>query len=122
MQALWHLENIDLTHLLCPNKLGDTERIEHYMQCTLPKGEQFFVPDDLSDRTFFITEGRVKISTMNEEGKEITKVILGKGEVLGELALVGEQLRRDRGTALEKRLLVSSRWMRCAPSCANAAN
>lgn len=102
MQALWHLENIDLTHLLCPNKLGDTERMSHHMQRTFAKGEQFFVPDDLSDRIFFITEGRVKISTMNDEGKEITKVILGKGEVFGELALVGEQRRRDWATALEK--------------------
>ncbi|MBL7798174.1 MAG: Crp/Fnr family transcriptional regulator [Saprospiraceae bacterium] len=102
MQALWHLENIDLTHLLCPNKLGDTERMSHHAQRTFAKGEQFFVPDDLSDRIFFITEGRVKISTMNEEGKEITKVILGKGEVFGELALVGEQRRRDWAIALEK--------------------
>ena len=60
------------------------------------------MPDDLSDRIFFITEGRVKISTMNEDGKEITKAILGKGEVFGELALVGEERRRDWATALEK--------------------
>ena len=102
MQALWHLENIDLTHLLCPNKLGDAERMARHTQRTFAKGEQFFVPDDLSDRIFFITEGRVKISTMNDEGKEITKVILGKGEVFGELALVGEQRRRDWATALER--------------------
>ena len=102
MQALWHLENIDLTHLLCPNKLGDAERMARHTQRTFAKGEQFFVPDDLSDRIFFITEGRVKISSMNDEGKEITKVILGKGEVFGELALVGEQRRRDWATALEK--------------------
>jgi CRP-like cAMP-binding protein len=102
MQALWHLENIDLTHLLCPNKLGDTERMARHTQRSYPKGEQFFVPDDLSDRIFFITEGRVKISTMNEDGKEITKAILGKGEVFGELALVGEARRRDWATALEK--------------------
>jgi len=102
MQALWHLENIDLTHLLCPNKLGDADRMARHTQRTFAKGDQFFVPDDLSDRIFFITEGRVKISTMNDEGKEITKVILGTGEVFGELALVGEQRRRDWATALEK--------------------
>jgi len=102
MQALWHLENIDLTHLLCPNKLGNADRMARHIQRTFAKGEQFFVPDDLSDRIFFITEGQVKISTMNDEGKEITKVILGKGEVFGELALVGEQRRRDWATALEK--------------------
>lgn len=101
MQALWHLENIDVTHLLCPNKLGDKDRMAQHLHRTYTKGESFFVPDDLSDRVFFITEGRVKISTMNEEGKEITKAILGKGEVFGELALVGEERRRDWATALE---------------------
>ncbi|MEQ1745311.1 MAG: Crp/Fnr family transcriptional regulator [Saprospiraceae bacterium] len=102
MQALWHLENIDLTHLLCPNKLGNAERMARHTQRAFAKGEQFFVPDDLSDRIFFITEGRVKISTMNDEGKEITKAILGKGEVFGELAIVGEQRRRDWAVAVEK--------------------
>jgi len=101
MQALWHLENIDLTHILCPSKLGDTDRMARHTQRSYAKGEQFFVPEDMSDRIFFITAGRVKISSMNEDGKEITKAILGKGEVFGELALVGEERRRDWATALE---------------------
>lgn len=101
MQALWHLENIDVTHLLCPNKLGDKGRMAQHLHRTYARGESFFVPDDLSDRIFFITEGRVKISTTNEEGKEITKAILGKGEVFGEMALMGEERRRDWATALE---------------------
>lgn len=101
MQALWHLENIDVTHILCPNKLGDKDMMAHHIHRSYAKGESFFVPDDFSDRIFFITEGRVKISTMNEEGKEITKAILGKGEVFGELALIGEERRRDSAYALE---------------------
>ena len=101
MQAFWHLENIDVTNILCPNKLGDKERMARHLHRSYTKGEKFFVPDDLSDRIFFINEGRVKISTMNEDGKEITKAILGKGEVFGELALVGEERRRDWATALE---------------------
>ncbi|MCB9333073.1 MAG: Crp/Fnr family transcriptional regulator [Lewinellaceae bacterium] len=101
MQALWHLENIDVTHILCPSKLGNQENMAQHTHRSYAKGESFFVPDDDSDRIFFITEGRVKISTMNEDGKEITKAILGKGEVFGELALVGEERRRDSANALE---------------------
>jgi len=102
---LWHLENIDVTHLLCPSKLGDKDRMEQHTNKTWRKGETFFVPDELSDRIFFITEGRVKIATTNEEGKEITKAILGKGEVFGELALAGEMRRRDSATALENTMV-----------------
>ncbi|MDX2133524.1 MAG: Crp/Fnr family transcriptional regulator [Saprospiraceae bacterium] len=98
---LWHLENIDVTHILCPMKLGNEELMARHMHKWFKKGEQVFVPNDLADRIFFITEGCIKLSTMNEEGKEITKAILGKGEVFGELALVGEQRRRDFAVALQ---------------------
>ena len=101
MQALWHLENIDVTHILCPNKLGDKHVMDQHVHRVFPKGEQIYVPDELSDRIFFITEGRVKISAMNEDGKEVTKAILGKGEVFGELALIGENRRHDTALALE---------------------
>jgi len=100
-QSLWHLENIDVTHLLCPTKLGNEDLMARHTHCNFKKGESVYVPQDLSDRIFFITEGSVKISVMNEEGKEITKAILGRGEVFGELALLGEELRHDFATALE---------------------
>jgi len=99
--TLWHLENIDVTHLLCPTKLGNEDLMAQHKHCNFKKGESVYVPQDLSDRIFFITEGSVKISVMNEEGKEITKAILGRGEVFGELALLGEEQRRDFATALE---------------------
>lgn len=101
MQSFWHLENIDVTHLLCPTKLGNDDLMSKKMHQTFKKGEPVYVPDDLSDRIFFIQEGRIKISVMNEEGKEITKAILGRGEVFGELSLLGEAQRRDFATALE---------------------
>jgi CRP/FNR family transcriptional regulator, cyclic AMP receptor protein len=101
MQALWHLENIDVTHILCPNKLGDKALMARHTYRSWRKGDTIFVPDELADRIFFIDEGRVKISSMNDEGKEITKAILGKGEVFGELALAGESRRRDTATAME---------------------
>ena len=88
-QSLWHLENIDVTHLLCPTKLGNEDLMARHTHCNFKKGESVYVPQDLSDRIFFITEGSVKISVMNEEGKEITKAIFGLGEVFGELALMG---------------------------------
>ena len=100
-QSFWHLENIDVTPLPCPTKLGSKEIMSHHPNRTFKKGESVYVPQDQSDRIFFINEGRIKISVMNEEGKEITKAILGRGEVFGELALLGEERRHDFATALE---------------------
>ncbi|RMF30271.1 MAG: Crp/Fnr family transcriptional regulator [Bacteroidetes bacterium] len=68
---------------------------------TFKKGEYIYLPDEMADKIFFLVEGRVKIGTYSDSGKEITKAILGKGEVFGELALVGEKNRRDFAVAME---------------------
>jgi len=97
-QALWHLENIDVTHLLCPKKLGNEAIMSKQTQLRFKRGEAIYVPQEMSDRIFFINDGRVKISVTNEEGKEVTKALLGRGEVFGELAIMGEAKRHDQAT------------------------
>ncbi len=98
-QSYWYLENIDVTGIFCPNKLGD------FRQGHEPKdykaGEYIYLPDEYSDTIFFITKGRVKIGTYSDAGKEITKAILAPGEVFGELSLIGEDKRRDFALAME---------------------
>lgn len=99
-QSFWYLENIDVQGIFCPKKLGASE--EQHTYKTFKKGEYIYLPDELSDRIFFLTEGRVKIGSYGDSGKEITKAILSDGEVFGELALIGEGKRRDFAYAMEK--------------------
>lgn len=98
-QSIWYLENIDVTGLFCPKKVGtgDFHTEKHYA-----KGEYIYLPEEESDRVYFLFEGSVKIGTYSDAGKEITKVILHKGEVLGLLSMVGEDRRRDFAQAMEK--------------------
>jgi CRP-like cAMP-binding protein len=99
-QSLWFLENIDVSGVFCPKKMkrGELDRQPHR---TFKKGTYIYFPDDYADRIYFITEGRVKIGAFGEGDKEITKAILGAGEVFGELSLVGENKRRDFAYAME---------------------
>jgi len=99
-QALWYLENIDMTGIFCPKKLGRGE-LDNHAQKIFNKGEYIFLPEEHSDRVYFITEGRVKMGTYSNTGKEVVKVILHAGEVFGELALVGEEKRRDFAFAMD---------------------
>ncbi len=94
---MWYLENIDLPKILCPKKQNNMDH-PHSMY---KKGEYIYIPNDKSDKIYFLTEGRVKIGTYSDNGKEITKVILGKGEVFGELAITGEERRRDFAYVME---------------------
>lgn len=98
-QSLWYLENIDVTGIFCPQKLGAShDSLSHK---NFKKGDYIYLQEDQSDKIFFLNEGRVKVGQYSDSGKEITKAILTKGEVFGELSLIGEQTRRDFAVAME---------------------
>jgi len=96
----WYLENVDLNTILCPKKLGNAlDTINH---SDYKKGDYIYMPEQSSDKVFFLSKGRVKIGSFSNSGKEITKAILEEGQVFGELALIGEGSRRDFAYAMEE--------------------
>lgn len=96
---LWYLENINVSDMFCPKKLSTHE--DDHSHKVYKKGDYIYLPDQNSDKIYFLSEGRVKIGSYNDNGKEITKAILKKGEVFGELAMIGEEKRRDFAYAME---------------------
>ena len=98
-KAIWYLENIDVGGIFCPQKMG--AHLDNNHVKTIKKDEYVYLPEEQSDKIFFINSGRIKIGSFNEAGKEITKAIIGKGEVFGELAMLGEMKRRDYALAVE---------------------
>ena len=96
-QSIWYLENIDVTGIFCPTKRD----INNHEEKIYKKGEYVYLPDEYADKIFFLTEGQIKIGSYSNDGKEITKALLGPGEVFGELSLVGEGKRRDFAVATE---------------------
>jgi CRP-like cAMP-binding protein len=99
-KPLWFLENIDVSGVFCPKKV-EGGALESHTHKSFRKGEYIYLPDEHSDRIYFIEEGRVKIGSYGDSGKEITKAILNSGEVFGELSLIGEEKRRDFAYAME---------------------
>jgi CRP-like cAMP-binding protein len=97
-QSLWFLENIDVTGIFCPTKNANHKHFKD----TFKKGEYVYLPNEHADKIYFLTNGKIKIGTYSDDGKEITKAILGTGEVFGELTLLGENKRRDFAIAMEK--------------------
>jgi len=99
-QSLWYLENIDVSGVFCPKKLGRGD-LDNHTHKAFKRGEYIYMPEEHSDKIYFIYEGRVKVGTYGDGEKEITKVILGSGEVFGELAMIGQGKRRDFAYAME---------------------
>ena len=97
--SLWYFENVDLFSILCPRKVGDME--EKYPMNNFKKNEFVYFPNDKAKHIYMIADGRIKIGHYTEEGKEVVKAILSKGEIFGELALTGEEKREDFAQALD---------------------
>ena len=96
---IWYLEEVDLFDILCSRK---TPRMEtEHPPNQYGKDEYIYFPDQESTSIYMIANGRVKIGSYLDDGKEIVKAILGKGEVFGELALAGENRRSDFAQAMD---------------------
>jgi CRP-like cAMP-binding protein len=97
MSDIWYLDHVDLFSILCPHKFGEFVK-SHFL--TYDKGAAIYFTDDRADSIFLIATGKVKISYYSEDGDEVVRGILSKGEMFGELALLGERRRRDIATAI----------------------
>ena len=56
---------------------------------------------DPGNEMFFIVDGKVSLSTVSEDGKELTFGILGKGDMFGEISLFDNMERTATVTAVE---------------------
>ena len=66
----------------------------------LAKGEVLFHEGDPADRLYVITEGKVKLGQTSADGRESLLLILGPGEMFGELSLFDPGQRASTATAL----------------------
>ena len=55
---------------------------------TRRRGEWVFVPGDPADSIYLLQKGRMKITTLSEDGHEVVHEILGPGEIFGETSTI----------------------------------
>ena len=65
----------------------------HAVTRTHPANRAILLENDWGGSVYFILDGWVKIRTYNMDGKEVTLNILGKGEIVGEMAALEESPR-----------------------------
>ncbi len=99
--SIWYFEKVDLYEILCPRKMSTMDEEEDYNSYS--KDEYIYFPDQPSQNIYMVSEGRVKIGTYLDGGKEIVKAILARGEMFGELALAGEDRRTDFAQAMDNK-------------------
>ncbi len=65
------------------------------------KDQFIYFPNERATHIYMIVSGRVKIGHYLDDGKEVVTAILSTGEIFGELALAGEDQRRDFAQAMD---------------------
>ncbi len=108
-KTIWFFEEVDLYEILCPYKYSDHIK-SHPLSC-YNKTDFLFMEGDLAKEIFLVTEGRVKVGFYDNEGNEQVIAFLGRGEILGEMALFGQtrykefaQVVTDRTTICKLRV------------------
>jgi CRP/FNR family transcriptional regulator, cyclic AMP receptor protein len=64
-----------------------------------PKKTAIFAQGDLAKHVMYIQYGGVKLSVVNESGKEAVVAVLGPGDFFGEGCLAGQRLRMGSATS-----------------------
>ncbi len=65
------------------------------------KDEFIYFPDEQATHIYMIVAGRVRIGHYQDDGREIVTAILSTGEIFGELAMAGEEKRKDYAQAID---------------------
>lgn len=101
---LWYLEQINIFRDLTEE---DLTRVDRVTKMKSPEKDSFiYFPDEPSKVVFLLKEGRVKIGTFSEDGKEVIKAILEPGEIFGELAVAGQEKRTDFAKVMDKNVKI----------------
>jgi len=102
--TLWYLQNIDffkdIDHRTLERIMGKTT-LKSYS-----KNDFIYFPDDRPKHIFFVKNGRVKIGSYSNDGKEIIKTILENGEVFGEQFFLDNERMDNYAQAMEPSCLL----------------
>lgn len=104
MKEVWYLECVNLFKIICPHQYKDyknTHTLDIYK-----KKDYVYFDDDASKTVYLINSGKVKLGYYTEDGNEVVKSILSKGEVFGEKAFLGEGKRNEFAQSIDNRTVI----------------
>lgn len=102
--AIWYFEEVDLFEIICPHKYK--EFADQHSLLRYNKSDFVFMQDEPARNIYLVAEGKVKIGYYDDRGREFIKTILKKGEIFGEMALLGGQRQRNFAEVIENGSLI----------------
>jgi len=103
---LWYFENFNLMKTLPAKELIKLNTNSKMRE--VPKKQIIYFPEESSNSVYLVKKGKVKISRLSQDGREIIIAILGPGEIFGESAITDVASKREEfAEATEDTLLCS---------------
>ena len=82
------------------------EALEHLLQATTrknyPKDTTLVAENEMGETLYMILTGRVKVTNIGPDGKEVILSVLGHGEFFGEMSLLDREPRSANVVTMEK--------------------
>ena len=99
--SIWYFEDVDLYRIFCPHTVKEANKTQKHTFLKFKKNEFIYFEEDKSELVYLVSTGKVKVGRYLDDGRELTKAVLTKGEIFGEMAIMGEPERKDFAQALE---------------------
>lgn len=97
--SIWYFDDVNLFKILCPHKYPAYKK-DHSLDI-YKKSDYIYFEEDKANKIYLIDSGKVKIGYYTEEGDEIVKAILTKGEIFGEKAILGVEKRSEFAQSID---------------------
>ena len=102
-RALWYLRKIPLLHDI------PAEAMQKFVKAVelkeIRRRQVVYLPGDPGDSVYFVNGGRLKVSKVTRDGKELTLAYRVPGEIFGELCLIDGSPREEMAEAMENALI-----------------
>ncbi len=100
---LWYLKRFNFLDTMTHEEMESLS--EMVVNNEVKKKQPIYLAGDPSENLYFLKEGRVKITRIDESGKEFTLTLLEPGEIFGELGLFDDSPRETTAVALEDSII-----------------
>ncbi|CAL2106291.1 cAMP-binding domain of CRP or a regulatory subunit of cAMP-dependent protein kinases [Tenacibaculum sp. 190524A02b] len=96
---IWYFEDTNLFKILCPHKYPAYTK--NHILSSYKKSDYIYFEQDAANKIYLIDKGKVKIGYYTEDGEEVIKAILTKGEIFGEKAILGVEKRNEFAQSID---------------------
>ena len=93
------LKNVNIFSESSDNALEEFDKL--FTLREYPKGSMIILEEEYGDVVFLVKKGTIKITRVNDEGKEVILALMGKYDIVGEMSVVDGEARSANVLAQE---------------------